>query len=224
MTKTRDKLQVATTALLILTALVMAFNSYQVMALKALPTDVTGTVTATSQVQVLAGSSVIPTGVPAVYGQELGISYDGVSAADPRLADQTIGVMAQLDRTIQLDDAQNERFINILYKMGNGMSCEFCCGARSVIFENGKPACGCAHSYAMRGLTKYLITEHGDEFTDEEILSEVGKWKVLFFPAQHEAKTKVLEEQGLGTDYISLTTNQYRGIEQSASGSMVGGC
>ena len=32
-------------------------------------------------------SDIIPTGVPAVYGQALGVSYDDVSASNPKLAD-----------------------------------------------------------------------------------------------------------------------------------------
>jgi hypothetical protein len=173
----------------------------------------------------VSASDVIPIGVPAVYGQELGITYDDVSPNDARKADATIRLLSNIDRTETLEGAELERYINILYNMEGGISCEFCCGARSIIFENGEPACGCAHSYAMRGLTKYLIKYHGDEFTDEEILIENGKWKVLFFPGIHEGKAEVMESQGIDTDYISLTSNKYRGIEKGqASGGMVGGC
>ena len=75
-----------------------------------------------------------------------------------------------------LTGADLERYINVLYTLENGMSCEFCCGARSIIFEDGKAACGCAHSFAMRGLAKHLILNHGDEYTDLEMLGEIGKW------------------------------------------------
>ena len=92
-------------------------------------------------------------------------------------------------------------------------------------FENGQAACGCAHSYAMRGLTKYLILNHGDELTDDQILEEVGKWKVLFFPGIMQGKADVMESQGISTDYISLASNEYRGIEQGkTSGDMIGSC
>ena len=103
--------------------------------------------------------------------------------------------------------------------------CEYCCGAPSVIFDNGQAACGCAHSYAMRGIAKYLITEHADEYSDEEILAEMGKWKVLFFPQQHMAKAAALEGKGIEADYVNLASNKYRGIEKgSEQGGMVGGC
>ncbi len=90
---------------------------------------------------------------------------------------------------------------------------------RKSIFE------GELFGYAMRGLTKYLIKYHGSEITDEEILTEVGKWKTLFFPGILEGKAQVMKTYGITVDYINLTTNQYRGIEKGqASGSMVGGC
>ncbi len=178
-----------------------------------------------SGTSIVSASSIIPTGTPAVYGEELGITYDGVSTTNPQLADQTIGVMSNIDRSETLEGADLQRYIDILYNLEGGISCEFCCGARSIIRQDGTAACGCAHSYAMRGLAKYLILYHGDEFTDEEILIEVGKWKVLFFPGIHEGKAEVLKGEGIELNYINLASNKYRGIEQGqASGGMVGGC
>ena len=174
---------------------------------------------------IVSASSIIPTGVPAIYGEELGISYNDVSPSDPKKADQTIAVLSNIDRAETLEGAELERYIDILYNLEDGISCEYCCGARSIIFEDGSAACGCAHSYAMRGLTKYLIKYHGNEVNDEEILGEVGKWKVLFFPGIHEGKAEVLNSEGIDLNYINLASNKYRGIEQGqASGGMVGGC
>src|SRR3989344_2397677 len=160
-------------------------------------------------------------GVPAVYGEELGVSYDDVSADNPGLADATIQKLTAYE-DMQLDNATMTRYIRI----GGSISCEYCCGAKSIIFTNGQRACGCAHSYAMRGLAKYLLTNHPD-MTDIEILSELGKWKVLFFPGVNEKKAKALEANGIdSTDYINLASNLYRGIEQgkTSGGGMVGGC
>lgn len=175
----------------------------------------------------VSASEIIPTGVPDIYGKELKISYDGVSVTNPQLADQTISTLSKIDRSETLEGKELDRYIDILYNMEGGISCEYCCGAKSIIFSDGKSACGCAHSYAMRGLTKYLIKFHGDEFTDTEILEEVGKWKVLFFPGIHEQKAQILEAQGIdSTSYINLASNKYRGIEdgQASGGGMVGGC
>ncbi len=171
-------------------------------------------------------SDILPTGLPSVYGNELKIAYDDVSPNDPRLADSTIKVLADIDRSETLTGADLQRYIDVLYNIEGGISCEFCCGARSVIREDGSAACGCAHSYAMRGLAKYLIKFHGDEFSDEEILEEVAKWKVLFFPGIHETKAAVLESEGIELTFTNLGSNMYRGIEegQQSGGGMVGGC
>ncbi len=170
-----------------------------------------------------AVSEIIPRGIPAIYGKELGIRYDDVSPNDPQKADQTIVILKNLDLTLSLDGENLQRYIQTLTQI----SCEYCCGAKSIIFENGQPACGCAHSYAMRGLAKYLIKNHGSEFTDDRILEELGKWKVLFFPGIHETKAEVLKTQGIKADYINLASNKYRGIEKgktSGGSGMVGGC
>lgn len=206
--------------LLVLALLLSVFNFYQLSTIDAADGE-----TATTPTSV---SSVIPRGVPKIYGQELGVGFDDVDPNNPRKADATIRVLGALDTNIQLTEEQKERYVNILYRMGGGIACEYCCGARSVIFENGEPACGCAHSFAMRGLAKYLITKHGSEYSDEEILEEVGKWKTLFFPAQITQKAAVLKEQGIELNYINLASNKYRGAEKGSGTSggmgMVGGC
>ncbi len=216
MGKNKDQLLIG---LLVITLVISILNSLSIMQL-------TGGGNSGISGKVVSGlSSVIPTGIPAVYGEELGVSFDDVSPYDRAKADETIAKLANIDKTIKLSGSDKERYINILYRLNNGISCEYCCGARAVIFENGKPACGCAHSYAMRGLTKYLITEHGDEYSDEEILEEVGKWKTLFFPTQMSQKAAILAEKGIDVNYLNLATNKYRGIEKGATGGgMVGGC
>jgi len=182
----------------------------------------TGNAIGGAAISSVSASEIIPTGIPAVYGNELGISYDDVSPSDPRKADATIGVLSKFDNSITLTGSDLQRYIDI----GLQISCEYCCGADSIIFGNGQAACGCAHSYSMRGLAKYLIKNHGTEFTDDEILEELGKWKVLFFPGVHETKAAVLKSKGIELNYINLASNKYRGIEtgQQSSGSMVGGC
>ena len=204
--------------------LIVLLNQYQMTKLtysiKNLPVN-TGT-QSQSTGAVAAVSGVIPTGVPAVYGAELGVSYDDISPNDQQRADAAIRKLAMLDTSIELSGADLERYIAI----GSKISCEYCCGAESIIFSNGQPACGCAHSYAMRGVAKYLITKHGSEYTDDQILEELGKWKTLFFPGVLTAKAQVLQQQGIEFNYINLASNKYRNIEKgaSASGGMVGGC
>ncbi len=194
-------------------ALLLLANQVQLMSMTGV----------SNSIGLVSASSVMPTGVPKIYGDELGISYGDVSTNNPQLADQTIEVMANLDRTIELQGSDLERYIQIVSKI----SCEYCCGANSIIFPDGKAACGCAHSYAMRGIAKYLITEHGNEFSDGEILSELAKWKVLYFPGIMQDKADIMKEKGIDFSYVALGSNMYRGIEQGGSsngGPMVGGC
>ncbi|PIO07818.1 hypothetical protein COU62_02405 [Candidatus Pacearchaeota archaeon CG10_big_fil_rev_8_21_14_0_10_35_219] len=170
-------------------------------------------------IRTVSASDVIPTGMPSIYGEELGISYDDISPNDPRLADATINKMSEYEDT-QLNEEQMTHYINI----AGSISCEYCCGAESIIFSNGERACGCAHSYAMRGLAKYLLINH-PEMGDDEILTELAKWKTLFFPGIMEAKAQALKDNGIEFNYINLSSNAYRGIEKGqGSGGMVGGC
>ncbi len=167
---------------------------------------------------------VLPKGTPDVYGSEIGVSYNDVSASNPQLADATMAKLTKYE-DMQLNSAQMERYV----KIGSSIACEYCCGAKTLVFSNGERACGCAHSYAMRGLAKYLLTEHPD-MTDLEILEELGKWKVLFFPGVHEKKAEALKANGVDyTNYVNLASNLYRGAENQASAGsgssqMVGGC
>jgi len=180
---------------------------------------------------IVSALDVLPKGAPDTYGGELGVSYNDVSVSNPQLADATMAKLAKYE-DIQLDNAQMEHYIEI----GSSIACEYCCGAKTLVFSNGERACGCAHSYAMRGLAKYLLTKH-PEMSDVEILNELGKWKVLFFPGVHEKKAEVLKANGIDytnktVGYIYLASNVYRGAENQATASaagsggsqMVGGC
>jgi hypothetical protein len=121
-------------------------------------------------------AEIIPSGVPTVYGEELSVSFDG----EPN---SMITVLRAYEDS-PLDEGQMERYIDV----GLGISCEYCCGVKAIIFENGKRACGCAHSYAMRGLAKYLIINHPEDFSNDDILMELGKWKATYFPKQTISK------------------------------------
>jgi len=152
---------------------------------------------------------IAPKGMPEIYGQELSVSFDDISSVNPEKANTAISKLGALDEQISLSGKDLDRYISIAGKI----SCEYCCGAESIIFKNGNAACGCAHSYAMRGLAKYLIKNHPKEFGDDEILEELGKWKTLFFPSPIIQKAKVLKNKGIELNYINLASNKYRGIE-----------
>ncbi len=232
--------------------IIMIFNQIQLLSVSSAAGQPVATGVAT------VSAEVIPKGVPAIYGKELGVSFDDVSVNDAQRADSTIKKLGNLDNTLTLTGSNLERYITI----ASQISCEYCCGAKSIIFTKedeeriekqiqaaiasgkisaaqadqyrqkaGGAACGCAHSFAMRGLGKYLILNHGDEFSDDEILGEMAKWKTLFFPTQMTAKAGVMKEKGMDFSYAKLGSNEFRGLESQAtsvnsgnSGGMVGGC
>ena len=208
-------LEKLTMGLLVAVVLVIGFNTFQMSQLKINTSPIAGNAVAGSKPTAnIVGNigfelDIIPKGVPAIYGKELGVGYDDVSSADQKKADSTINKLGALDRQIVLSGKDKERYISI----ASQISCEYCCGVDSIIFKDGSAACGCAHSFAMRGIAKYLIKNHATEFTDDEILEELGKWKTLFFPANIAKKASVLKGKGIELNYINLASNKYRGIE-----------
>lgn len=203
-------IQKLTYVVLAIVSLVMAFNAFQISNINAVgnANPISGQMT--SNLPALE-YDVIPKGIPRIYGAELGVNYDDVSASDQKKADASIQKLGALDQQIKLSGADKERYIAI----ASQMSCEYCCGVDSIIFKNGELACGCQHSFAMRGVAKYLIKNHGSEFTDEQILEELSKWKTLFFPAQMSKKAAVLKSKGIDINYINLASNKYRNAENA---------
>ncbi|MBU0531632.1 MAG: hypothetical protein ABIG32_02580 [Candidatus Uhrbacteria bacterium] len=126
-----------------------------------------------------------PTGVPKIYGEALDVSFDDPVNSMPKL----IAYDPNKDASV-LSEEDLERYVRV----GSSISCEYCCGAKTLVFGNGQAACGCAHSKAMRGLTRWLI--ENSEMSDEQILFELVKWKTLYFPSASVQKTMYLEEQG----------------------------
>ena len=225
----RDKLEGITLLFLVVSLVLIGYNSFEVSQMKNIakinqvlsqPKISGGSVNTVSNVQI-NGIDVLPKGIPEIYGRELGVSFDDVSVLDPNKANEAIAKLAVFDEGITLEGNELSRYINI----AGSISCEYCCGAAAIIFKDGKAACGCAHSYAMRGLAKYLLTNHGSEYRDAQILEEMGKWKTLFFPSALTQKAAVLKEKGIEINYINLASNKYRGIEKKTNGgAMVGGC
>ena len=118
----------------------------------------------------------IPTGVPDTYGA-LDVSFDQVQAS--------IDVMRRFDPTygedrIVLTGGDLGRYVRV----GSGTACRYCPDARTLVEPSGDAACGCAHSQAMRGLAAYLIANHANEYTDEELVEELNRWRAVYFPKQ----------------------------------------
>lgn len=121
-----------------------------------------------------------PKGQPPVYGKEMGMKM----YPDPRdipAVETAIKTMRSFE-AMELTGANFERYKKLGYIPT--IACEFCCSVKTLIFQDGKRSCGCAHSYAMRGLLKYMIAYHGNDMSDDEMLQEIIKWKAIYFPKQ----------------------------------------
>lgn len=142
-------------------------------------------------------------GAPAVYGAELNVSYDKIQ--------ESMDIMKQYDQDLKYGNGQIKLSgdkLSRYVKIGKIIACEFCCGAKTMVFDDGSAACGCAHSQAMRGLLAYLIEKHGAEYTDEQILHELAQWKGVYFPKQ--MVDKVIKEVNSGNysqDIAALLAN-----------------
>lgn len=232
----RTTMETAVVGLIILTFIISGMN---VLALSGVQKEVennqqnsnalagssSNPVTLPTTAPAVAKLNVLPQGVPTLYGEELKVSFSDVSIQNPQLADQTIQKLAVLDQSIELEGEAKERYTRIT----NAISCEYCCGAPAITDAQGNAACGCAHSFAMRGLAKYLLQQHADEYTDIQILEELGKWKTLFFPDNEGIKAAALQANGIEVNYVNIASNAYRGLEQQRSSggngtNMVGGC
>ena len=117
MLKDRDTRQIIF-GMLLLSLMVLTYNSYQLSTVNGI-----GYVGASSYGE---ASAILPVGVPAVYGEELGVNFDDVSPNDPYKADLTISKLAEIDRSIELTGSDKERYINALYVLEGGISCEYC--------------------------------------------------------------------------------------------------
>lgn len=156
-------------------------------------------------------ATAIPSGVPAIYGKELDISFDAVQDAIDKVAplDLTYGT-----KKIDLNSQEMARYI----KIGSQTACKYCCGATTLVFENGEAACGCAHSQMMRGLAAYLIKNH-PELSDKEILKELNTWRASYFPKETLSETMVVLEKS-GEKGIKELLQEFPDFLPQ----MVGGC
>lgn len=135
-------------------------------------------------------SEITPKGTPD-YGQKAGVSYDKV--------EESLETLVSYDKSITLTGVDKERYVKI--GTSKDTACEYCCGIGEAGFatEGGEIACGCSHNIAFSGLTKWLIAN--SEYSDEQIIDEIGKWKILFFPepaARAEAQKRGISPESIG--------------------------
>ena len=146
-------------------------------------------------------AEVIPAGVPATYGAALNVSLDQVQ--------DSIDMMRNFDPTygedkITLTGVDLERYTQV----GSATACLYCCTATTLVKPDGTAACGCAHSQAMRGLAAYLITNHPGDYTDEELIEELNRWRAVYFPGQTLTQALV-ERQNAGEPGVEEITKEF---------------
>lgn len=162
-------------------------------------------------------------GIPGIYGDKLYVSFDRVQ--------ESIDVMKKYDPGANiLGKAENARYLNITGKI----SCEFCCTVKALTNKDGSPTCDCDHAKALRGLASYLIRNHGSEFSDDEILRELARWKGVYFPKEMIGKLiREIESRTYSADINAILmgiqlpqydfkNNNQQNIENIPD--MVGGC
>ena len=108
----------------------------------------------------------IPTGTPFYAPQ--GISFD-----DP------VGALAAwqpFESQIKLSPELQKRWEHIVGQM----TCDYCCGGPTqvTIITN----CGCRHAQAYRSIAAYLLQNHADKYSDDEIVGELKRWKGVWYP------------------------------------------
>ncbi len=189
-----EKIIISVLVLLVAVTIVNGFLIFSISAEKeATPTTglVTGKTvsqgapTAASGDVAKVAAEVLPKGKPA-YGDAAGVSFDNV--------EESLKTLANYHRGITLSGADQQRYIKI--STTDGTACEFCCGLLgSFGTPSGQLACECEHNIAFSGVTKWLIKN--SDYTDEQILQELHKWKASFFPGP--TVQKAMAQNGMST-------------------------
>jgi len=179
---------------------------------------------------------VTPTTMP-FYGPELGLDMTSLNAINTSIAKLATMAPMQGSNPIQLNDEEMKRYIEIGTEPY--VTCEFCCGVKTLVREDGTPTCGCAHSIAMRGTAAYLIKNY-PRMTNAEISYELMRQKGMYFPVQMQERMASslsgdLAEAKPDIKYLimNLTDAELKDLQQKAKTSgfkpevnaeMIGGC
>ncbi|MBI4452399.1 hypothetical protein HY637_03145 [Candidatus Woesearchaeota archaeon] len=144
-------------------------------------------------------AAVVPTGTPPYALEGPGSEkIQGATFDDPITSQK---VWASLlgsrrfgtENAIQLTPEEEQRWNRIV----SVFTCDFCCGGPNSVTTINR--CGCAHSYAWQGMAKFFI-KYYPQYTDEQIMGEMTKWKGLWYP------------QGMIQDYLVFTGQQLADI------------
>ncbi len=140
-------------------------------------------------------AAVVPIGTPFYVLQGGGAEkIKGVTFDDPITSQKVWASLLGSRRfgtanAIQLTPEEEQRW----QKLTSVFTCDFCCGGPNSVTTISR--CGCAHSYAWQGMAKFFIRYYPN-YSDEQILGEMTKWKGLWYP------------QGMIQDYLVYTGQQ----------------
>ncbi len=237
MKKQKSNLETLHIVLIVIITFLVIFNQYQISSFGKGSKPSLGTLSKTETINTNDGiamkytptgditqdaiNAIIPKGTPS-YGNEITVSFD-----DPV---NSLNSLARLDRTIKTNSLTSEEFQRYV-NVGSKISCEFCCSAPAVVDHQGRDLCGCSHAASFRGLAKYLIKNHPNEYSDDEILLELTRWKSMYYPKNMVQKAVALMHNNMPLTPLAL--NDRNLLDKLSSGDtsaigqlpdMVGGC
>lgn len=141
------------------------------------------------------------------YASELKVNMIEPSSINQAI--QSLASMAPLQgkTPLKLNEEELKRYI----AMGTEpyITCEFCCGAKTLVNKDGTPTCACAHSMAMRGTLGYLIKNY-PQMENKDMMYEIVRQKGFFFPKQMQKRLVqqlVSEEEDYTNDTRYLVQN-----------------
>lgn len=70
-------------------------------------------------------------------------------------------------------------------------TCNFCCGSPNSVTITGQ--CGGGHAKAARGFFRYMLSNYGDQYTDDQLVGEGFRWQAVWYP------------EGVVEDYLLAT-------------------
>jgi hypothetical protein len=183
---------------------------------------------------------VVPTGTPfyALEGEGAerikGVTFDDPITSQKLWASLLGSKRFGTANTLQLTPEEEQRW----KKLTSVFTCDFCCGGPNSVTTISR--CGCAHSYAWQGMAKFFI-KYYPQYTDEQILGEMTKWKGLWYPkgmiqdylvytGQQDASTLTHGGSvGIKQQFLQQAPNSQKQVHSTATPldelpSMVGGC
>ncbi|AKM83524.1 hypothetical protein A2422_01490 [Candidatus Woesebacteria bacterium RIFOXYC1_FULL_31_51] len=123
---------------------------------------------------------------------------DDISFDDPINAQKKWGVY---ETSLKLSPEQEARYQKLITLM---MTCSYCCGEANKVTMISN--CGCAHAKAVRGFYRFMITNYGDKYNDEQLVGESHRWYALWYP------------KGMLEDYLLFTGDRTTLPHQSHGG------